>query len=1455
MRAVLWAKWAVLGLLLAGIGEAQTISSVTRANDPQCPVYVGNNDVLIVTGTGFISSSVVQWNGTALATNTSGAPAGLTASLPGSLITAPGTYSVTVTNPGAGTSPPFNVTAARLTIASLSPTSVPAGSAGLTLNVNGSGFCSGSPFSGSLLFFGGAQIGIGSVPGESVVVASGNLLTATIGAARVASPGSVQVQVANTFGPASNLVPFLISNPNISVSVDPLDVVLTAGQTQQFSATVSGTENTAVTWSINPNVGSISANGLYTAPSLIPNQRAVTVTATSSDDPTKSASAAVRLIPVTVAVSPRAVTLTAGLTQQFSATVSGSSNSAVTWSISPDVGSIFSSGLYFAPNSIASRQTITVTATSVADPTKSGTATVTLNPTVSVTVSPPSAVLNAGQTQQFSATVSGTSNSSVTWSLSPTVGTISASGLYTAPSFIASPKTITVTATSAADPTKSGTATVTLNPTVSVTVSPPSAVLNAGQTQQFSATVSGTSNSSVTWSLSPSVGTISASGLYTAPSFIASPQTITVTATSVADPTKSGTATVTLNPTVSVSVNPPSVVLTAGQTQQFSATVSGTSNTAVTWSLSPNVGTISTSGLYTAPSAIASQQIVTVTATSVADSTKSAAASVTLVPVSVTVSPSNVTMEAGQTQLFSVVVTGTSNTSVTWSISPNVGTISSIGLYAAPALVSSRQVVTVTATSAADPSKSGTATVTLNPVSITVDPHSATLRAGESQQFNATVTGTANTAVTWSIQPGTGTISNSGLYTAPGNIAAPLVVLVVAASVADPTKFAFATVKLNPPVTVTVSPPTAAVLAGQSQQFRAAVTGTGNTAVVWTISPIAGSISSSGLYTAPSEVSAPDTVTVTATSVADPTQSSTAKLTLSTTLGISVSPVSVGLASGESQQFSATVTGSSDTAVTWTVTPNVGAISASGLYTAPSPITRQQVVTVTARSTADSTKTATATVTLNPTVAITVSPPGATLTAGESQEFTAAVTGTTNTAVIWTINPAVGSISIAGVYTAPGFIATQQTVTVTATSVADSTKAATAAVTLNPTITVTVSPPEATLTAGQSRQFTAAVAGTSNTAVTWEITPNVGTISDTGLYTAPAVIAAQQVVTVRATSVADSTRSGTATVTINPPVTVSVTPPAVTLSAGESQQFSATVTGSANNAVVWSISPNTGTISTGGLYTAPSPVATQQTVTVTATSVADSSKSATASVVLLVTIPAVSLTGLDSTSDPTQSVSVGIGLDAPAPVPLEGTLTLSFRPALPGLPAGYIDPAAQFMSGGTSIDFTIPAGATTIVLPQSGVIQQGTVAGDLTVALTRLVSGGRNVLPSNPPSRTVSVPRLAPVITPNSVRFVNVTGTGFKIELLAYSTTRELTTASFVFTAASGAQLEGSTSFSVNLAAATSAWFASAEGLASGGAFRLQVPFTLSGDAGVLQGVTVTLSNSVGPSAPASGTR
>ncbi len=114
---------------------------------------------------------------------------------------------------------------------------------------------------------------------------------------------------------------------------------------------------------------------------------------------------------------------------------------------------------------------------------------------VSVAISPTTANIRAGSSYTFTAAVTGSTNTTVSWSVdsttsgNSTIGTITSSGAYTAPATLPSPNTITVTASSAADNTKSSSSAVTLwNPTPTLAgISP--AVTNLGA---FTFTVTGT---------------------------------------------------------------------------------------------------------------------------------------------------------------------------------------------------------------------------------------------------------------------------------------------------------------------------------------------------------------------------------------------------------------------------------------------------------------------------------------------------------------------------------------------------------------------------------------------------------------------------------------------------------------------------------------------------------------------------------------------------------------------------------------------------------------------------------------------------------------------------------------------------------------------------------------------------------------------------------------------------
>ncbi|MBS1858168.1 MAG: hypothetical protein JST11_22545 [Acidobacteria bacterium] len=272
---------------------------------------------------------------------------------------------------------------------------------------------------------------------------------------------------------------------------------LSSGQNAVLTAVCTAPSgNTGVKWSMSPQVGdlgvgnnlsgtSITTTNNYAAPATITQRQTVTITATSNQDPNKSASVTIQLSPAAITVSPATVSLNSAGSQQFTAT--GGGVATYQWSISPAVGAIDQTGLYSAPPTISASQTVTVTATSTADSTVSGTARITLTPTatVAITISPATASLIAGQSQQFSATVTNASSTAVIWSLSPATGSIDQTGLYTAPLSVATTTTVKVTATAAADTTKSATATVTLNTVVDVGSGAPSNLVLAFQSAYF----------------------------------------------------------------------------------------------------------------------------------------------------------------------------------------------------------------------------------------------------------------------------------------------------------------------------------------------------------------------------------------------------------------------------------------------------------------------------------------------------------------------------------------------------------------------------------------------------------------------------------------------------------------------------------------------------------------------------------------------------------------------------------------------------------------------------------------------------------------------------------------------------------------------------------------------------------------------------------------------------------
>jgi hypothetical protein len=217
-------------------------------------------------------------------------------------------------------------------------------------------------------------------------------------------------------------------------------------------------------------------------------------------------------------------------------------------------------------------------------------------------------------------------------------------------------------------------------------------------------------------------------------------------------------------------------------------------------------------------------------------------------------------------------------------------------------------------------------------------------------------------------------------------------------------------------------------------------------------------------------------------------------------------------------------------------------------------------------------------------------------------------------------------------------------------------------------------------------------------------------------------------------------------------------------------------------------------------------------------------------------IPTLRLTGLPATAAPATQPSIRLSLSEPFPAPLTGQLVLTFVPD-----SGAGDSTIQFSTGGRSVDFNIPAGATEASFPtQNLALQTGTVAGAIRLT-AQLRTSDVDVTPNPAPTFTTRVERAAPVISNVAVtrasNSITVTVTG-------YSTAREVTEAVFRFTA-TGATLQ-SPEVRVSVENLFNTWFQDAASTRFGSQFRFAQQFTVQGDANLLSLESVTLTNRVG---------
>jgi hypothetical protein len=206
------------------------------------------------------------------------------------------------------------------------------------------------------------------------------------------------------------------------------------------------------------------------------------------------------------------------------------------------------------------------------------------------------------------------------------------------------------------------------------------------------------------------------------------------------------------------------------------------------------------------------------------------------------------------------------------------------------------------------------------------------------------------------------------------------------------------------------------------------------------------------------------------------------------------------------------------------------------------------------------------------------------------------------------------------------------------------------------------------------------------------------------------------------------------------------------------------------------------------------------------------------------TLPAYTIQGPSGNVAPQSQPTISLKLASPYPLALTGVLTLSTSGNLVN------DPAVQFLTGGQTVPFVIPANSTDANFANQGPLlhlQTGTVASTITLTPTFATQAGNvPVTPASPTTLQFAVAPAAPLLL--TVVPVNESASSFALNLTGYSTTRTLTSVTLQFTAAAGMTL-GNSQATINIQPAATLWFQSTASQAFGGQFTVTLPFTLQG--------------------------
>ncbi len=1181
--------------------------------------------------------------------------------------------------------------------------------------------------------------------------------------------------IAASAGGKSVVVPVSVSaRPVTQVRLVPATTSVQVGATATLRADPVDATGSLVPG--RPVIWSSSANAIATVTSqgVVTGIAAGTATITAAVDGVNG-TAAVTVTPIPVAsvtVTPNTGSIVVGANIQLSAATASATGQTlngrlVSWTSSANaIATVSSTG--FVTGIGAGTATITALSEGV-----SSTARITVSPVpvASIRVTPSDVTVAAGQSSQLTAQPldagGNVLNQSVTWSSeAASIATVSNNGRVTG----VSAGTVRVNARIGG---VTGTANVTVSavPIARIEVTPSSASISIGNTQQLTATPRDAAGNalpgrSITWLTgAPSIATVSQTGLVTG---IAGGTALVFAASEG----QSGSASVTVAgiPVASVTVTPGAGTIQQGQALQLGATARDAqgnvlSGRPVTWtSTDETIATVSSTGRVIGIAAGS----VTIRAT-VEGTTGSGTYTVTPVPVgSVLVAPANLTLSIGGTQTLTLTLLdgsgnplSTAGRVVAWSTSnAAVATVSNTGVVSGVASGSA----TITVTSEG---RTGTANVTVSQIpvaSVTLAPNSVSLDVGATQAVTATARDASNNVltgrpVTWSsTNPAVATVNTGTTGTSNTITAVATGSATISAVVGGVTGITTVTVTQVPVATISVTGP-ASVVEGASITLTATTLSSGGQiltgrTVVWSSNNPQISVSQTGVVTAVLN-SAAQTATITASNPgggaggSTPSGSSSVGVTFAPVGSVSSTPsasVSVGntvglsaaLATGGGQFLSTT-----GRTLTWTsLDVGVATVNASGVVTAVSP--GQARVTVTAASPGQGAPfpedTTLVTVNNIAVASVVVAPragpnPGSVRVGGAyARRFVATPrdaqgNALTNRSVVWTSSDPTNVIVT---QQGDSTTATAQaigggSVTLSATS-EGITGSITVAIDLVPVATVAVAPPTASLNVFSNPNVTLAAtpqdsggtaisgAALGGRTTTWGTSNGaVATVSNAGVVTAAGGGSA----TIMATVANPGGGSGTSTITVAAPVaSVTVSAPADSVIGTGTVQLSATLRDSGNNTlsgrpVTWSAGTAFATVNASGLVTGVSP----GNATFTATSEGQTSAA--------FTVRGLAAVATVVAAAPDSSIEVGETVQGSATLRDGSTNVLTGRPV-----AWNSSNPAKATVNASGLITAVDSGTTTITATSEG--RNGSFT--LTVAL--VPASSVTVTPSNPADST-----------------------------------------------------------------------------------------------------------------------